>query len=264
MKPLNFRLQVAEPAHYDDLNRIWSLVYQGVLPTEPLQAPDENEVYYLGLLNDQPASAAQVQNFRVHRGESVISCGGVAGVATLTEYRQTGAATAFIEALLPEMASRGHVISSLYAFKESYYRKFGYETCGWRWKISCPQSRFPRPSVTLPVRQIAPEDVEALDGAYLPFIAARSGSCVRSLADWKHRLGKKTPMIYAVGDPVEGYFWGSMEQFWGDLTIGEMAWGTKRGYESLLGVMAGMGSNQSRIIWNEPPDSPFRSEEHTF
>ncbi len=260
MKPLDFQVQLAGPAEYEELNHIWSWVYTGAAVTEPLDPPEDTEKFYLGRLNGKPVSACQVQSYRVQRGEAEMSCGGVAAVATLTEFRQTGAAGAFMRAILHEMKETGHVISALYAFKESFYRKFGYETCGWRWKITCPQARFPRPQVTLPGRQISPEEIATMDLAYVPFIKSRSGSALRSAADWKNRLGKKVPMIYAVGDPVEGYFWGSMEQFWGDLTLGEVAWSTQRGYENILGVIAGLASNQSRIIWNEPPDSAFLAQ----
>jgi len=194
---------------------------------------------------------------QVHRGEAILACGGVAGVGTLTEHRQSGVAAAFMTQLLHEMSENGHDIAALYAYKESFYRRFGYETCGWRWKLTCPQSRFPRPASRLTVRQIDPEDVSILDEAYRRFIRRRSGSAIRRPSDWTHRLGKKAPMIYAVGDPIEGYCWGTMEQFWGDLSIGEIAWATPEAYEALLGLIAGMASNQSRIIWNEPPDSPF-------
>lgn len=53
--------------------------------------------------------------------------GGIGGVGTLPEYRESGAVRAIFEKLLPEAYRRGEVISALYPFSHAFYRKFGYE-----------------------------------------------------------------------------------------------------------------------------------------
>lgn len=68
-----------------------------------------------------------------HRFESFLDGnlvwnGGIGGVSTLPEYRNTGAVRAIFSKLLPEAYRNGEVISTLYPFNHAFYRKFGYET----------------------------------------------------------------------------------------------------------------------------------------
>ena len=64
-------------------------------------------------------------------GKTVVN-GGIGGVSTLPEYRNSGAIRRIFETLLPEARRRGEVISTLYPFSHAFYRKFGYETVCWR------------------------------------------------------------------------------------------------------------------------------------
>ncbi len=57
-----------------------------------------------------------------------ISNGGIGGVSTLPEYRETGAVRAIFSSLLPDAYRSGEVISTLFPFSHTFYRKFGYET----------------------------------------------------------------------------------------------------------------------------------------
>ena len=56
-----------------------------------------------------------------------VPMGGIAGVATLPQYRRRGAIRACMNAALAEMHERGDVFSVLYPFSRAYYRQFGYE-----------------------------------------------------------------------------------------------------------------------------------------
>ena len=58
--------------------------------------------------------------------------GGIGGVSTLPEYRNTGAIRAIFEKLIPEAYRNGEVFSTLYPFSHAFYRKFGYETVCWQ------------------------------------------------------------------------------------------------------------------------------------
>jgi len=57
----------------------------------------------------------------------LVSMGGVAGVATLPQYRRRGAIRVCMNAALAEMREKGDVFSVLYPFSRAYYRQFGYE-----------------------------------------------------------------------------------------------------------------------------------------
>ncbi|MEX2243057.1 MAG: GNAT family N-acetyltransferase [Fimbriimonadaceae bacterium] len=245
------------PADADAMQSVWSWVYSLRAPTEPLDPPAGGEKWYIGLEDGTPAVACKVHGYAVARGEADLSCGGVASVATLSEHRQKGHGTRFMDEVLALMRAHGHVISSLYAFRDPFYARSGYGTCGWRWKIVCPAHRMPKTKCDLPVRQVMPAEVECLSGALTKFVRGFSGSVVRTPEQWQNRLGTKPPLIYAVGDPIEAYAWVRITEFWGNVDVGELVWTTPRGYDAILAVVRGIGHNQKTFTFMEPPDSRF-------
>ena len=62
----------------------------------------------------------------------IVANGGIGGVSTLPEYRNTGAIRKIFEKLIPDAYRNGEVFSTLYPFSHAFYRKFGYETVCWR------------------------------------------------------------------------------------------------------------------------------------
>lgn len=63
--------------------------------------------------------------------------GGIGAVSTLPEYRNRGVIREIFQKLLPEAYQRGEVISTLYPFNHSFYRKFGYDTVCYRNQYKC-------------------------------------------------------------------------------------------------------------------------------
>ena len=87
-----------------------------------------------GAFNDNNTLMARVINnhFDFYVDGTAVKAGGIGAVATLPEYRNSGAIRAIFKDLLPEAYANGEVISALYPFKHEFYRKFGYETViGW-------------------------------------------------------------------------------------------------------------------------------------
>jgi len=242
-----------------DLVSVLSWVYSGQPPTPDWMKPRVDSRDFVAYVDGKPASACRVHGYRLARGDSDILCGGVASVGTLAEHRQSGVGSELMKGILRDMREQGQVMAALYAYKEAYYRRLGYEVCGWRWQIRCPQARLPKLKCTLPVRRIDAADVQVLDEAYVPFIRRMSGANLRTPYQWQIRMGSRAPMIYAVGDPIEAYAWVSLDGFWKDIQVGEMAWTSKESYESILAVLAGLCSNQEALVWSEPPLSPFMS-----
>ncbi|MBX3112886.1 MAG: GNAT family N-acetyltransferase [Fimbriimonadaceae bacterium] len=253
-------MHLADERHYDALNHIWAHVYGDGDTSEALDPPGEGTSFWIGYCDDTPAWAAQVHTYQIVRRPwpFTLKCAGVAAVATLVEHRNSGLAQHCMHQLLLEARSAGFDVSMLYAYRDSFYRKVGYAACGWRWRIKVPATRMPKTESVLTARQVRPEDAETVLGpCHRQFIETFSGSSRRDAVDWKDRLGKKPPFIYAVGDPVEAYFWARPQGFWNELEIGEFAWSTRRGYNAALAVVRGMANNQTHVIWNEPPRSPY-------
>lgn len=235
----------------------WSWAFRHKAPEEPFEGPDEGEKWLLAELGGAPVSMCAVYDYQVRRADAVLSCGGVAGVATPPEHRQKGYGSQFMRDVLRTMRDDGHMVTSLYAFRDPFYAKLGYATCGWRWKIVCPSERLPHLRSDLPVRQLDAAEVFELDGVYSKFSRPLAGSVVRTEKQWKDRMGKTPPMIYAIGDPIEAYAWAKITDFWANVEIGECAWSTPRGYDAVLALFRSLAHNQKSVTWCEPPQSPF-------
>jgi predicted acetyltransferase len=244
----------------DAFYRVMRVVYRGGDRTGPEDWPQaEDETRFIAEGQVGAAGAFTVEHLRLTCRGAVLAAGGVAAVGVLPEYRHQGVGRSMMIDALAHMREREYVLAALYGFRNSYYRRFGYEVAGRRWQIVCPQHRLPRLATELPVRQVEPDEIEVVVPCYEAFARRLSGSNLRTRAQWRRRLGKRPPLIYAVGaDAIEAYAWSSAEGgFWDDLRIGEFCWSTPRGYGSMLAVLTGLCANRSSLTWYEPSASPF-------
>lgn len=238
-----------------EVNHVWSQVYGFTADDVDLATTKH---FYLGRVDGEPAFGVSVPEYQIQvRGKSVKSAA-VGAVGVLGRFRNSGAGTRFMRLLDQELQKQEFDLGLLYGFREPFYRRVGYEHCGWRWKVQCPAHRMPNLAQELPVHQVDPEKAaEVLDGCYSKFIQGFSGSTRRTPKLWEKRLGRKPPVIYALGDPVEAYFWCDIPGFWDNLEIGEFAWSTDRGYRSALALIRGLVINKTSATWCEPDPSPF-------
>ena len=247
----------AEPEDYPQTLRIWRKVYgDDIFPDERLE-PLKFHRFVIGFFDGAPAFASIVCDYPTFWRGHVVRCAGVAAVATLPEFRGSGIGQKMMDGLVGLCRDADYEISSLYGFREPFYRKSGYESCGWRWRVTCPADQLPKVGGDLPIREIAPSEIGLVDDCYQEFASRFNGSCERTSAHWERRLGKKPPQIYAVGDPIEGYLWCNPHGFWNPMEIGEIAWTTAHGYESLLGLIRTLAINKGKVSWCEPPSSGF-------
>lgn len=242
----------------EDLARVLSVVYRRGEAISSEDILKETERGYLAFDNGAAVAGFVNTPMVVNRGAAELSCAGVAGVAVLPEARHRQVGSSMMEWSLGELRQEGHLLSSLYAFREPFYRKFGYEVVGFRRQISVPGNRLPSLKPELPIRSISPSDIALLDPVYRTFISTRTGANLRQPWQWRNRMGERPPMIYAAGDPIEAYAWVSMEgTFWDDVKVGEFAWTTPRGYRSMLATLVGLCINRGSLIFHEPSDGPY-------
>lgn len=247
----------AEPADFPLALRIWQKVYGADIFPEERMVPLSFQRFVIGFVDGVPGFAAVVCDYPTFWQKQVVPCAGIAAVATLPEYRGGGIGQRMMDGVVGLCRDAGYEISSLYGFREPFYRKSGYEACGWRWQAKVPVDQMPCVGGDLVIREIDASDVFALNACYQDFAQRFNGSCDRTLEHWKRRLGKKPAQIYAVGDPIEGYLWCNPHGFWNELEVGEIAWTSVRCYESLLGLMRSLAINKSTVSWCEPPESGF-------
>lgn len=248
-------VQLATEAQYEAFAKVWADVYG---PGWDERNHPHPHPFYLGTVDEEPAFAVSIEEYNVHVRGQFFKAAAVGGVATLGHFRNTGVGTQCLHLLDKVCAEREFDLGLLYGFREPFYRNVGYEHSGWRWKIRAESHRLPKLKQTLPARQIPSETAHAvLQNCHTEFIKTFNGTAIRTPLLWKRRLGKVPPVIYALGDPVEAYFWCNIQGFWDELEIGEFAWSTPRGYESALALIRSLVINKLAATWCEPPFSPF-------
>ncbi len=225
--------------------------------------PVEEQVYrsatpYVAEMDGRVVGTFVVMDMESTRGSAATwKTGGIAGVAVLPEFRQSGVGSAMMTWAIQEMRRQGYILASLYAFRESYYRRFGYENCGMKLKITCPNHRLPSLRANLPIRRLNSDQYALVQDCYEGFARKYSGMNTRKNMHWG-RIVNDSRHIYAAGDPVEAYAIVEHDvAFWEDQAIVEVIWNTQAGYESILSVLAGTAINKTNLIWHEPSDSPF-------
>jgi predicted acetyltransferase len=197
------------------------------------------------------------------REAALLNHGGVAGVAVLPEFRRSGVGSIMMARAIRLMREQGQAIGSLYGFRESWYRKLGYEVCGKRIQVVCPTHRLPKVQDSgLSVRRLEPADWPLIQPCFEAWAYARSGMSLRTPLLWERFLNEHKPnAIYAAGDPVEGYVALSHQvAFWAEQRLSEVVWSTERGYRSCLETIHQLGINKSAMAWYEPSDSPFAAQ----
>lgn len=190
-----------------------------------------------------------------------LPCGGIQAVAVRPEARRSGLASAMMRFAMGEMRRQGYAISSLYGFRESFYRRLGWEVCGVRYKITCPSARLPATGVEMPVREVlGDEPWKEVEHVYDAFASRYSGMNRRSPRQWKHvmRGTGGQARVYAIGEPIEAYCVLHITgDFWDEQPLSQVAWSTPEGYRAILTFLRSVAANKTAISWFEPGDSPL-------
>jgi len=242
------------------IHEIWSLTYNDGQPMEPGKSFRHCE-HFAGLSDGQVAGAFGVMPMTATRGEAILNSAGVLGVAVAPDKRRTGMGQAMMRYGLRHWRERGFELAGLYAFRETYYRRFGYEAVGTRYRISVDAAAFPKVKTSLPIRRMGMGDVETIRSCYESFAHRRSGLNLRPDKQWERILNPESNRtLYVAGDPAEAYAVVQHKvDFWVEQQIAELVWSSRRGYETILGLLASIAMNKSKMIWVEPTDSPFRA-----
>ena len=179
----------------------------------------------------------------------------------MTHIHNSGVGSEMLRKAIHDYYDKGYELMHLYPFRESWYRRFGYEVCGVRYKIKVDSAKFPRVAGSLPVHQYGVEGVEKIRQCYETFAHRRSGLNLRHEGQWERLLPRESNRtIYTAGNPVEAYaIVQHKTDFWINQDIIEFVWTSREGYESILAVLRAIGKNKSSVTWFEPSDSPYRT-----
>lgn len=250
-----------EPRDREGFARVRSLTYRGgeaVDPTEDLLKDDCRG--YVAEMNGQIVGAYTALDMTCNVDGTHLPCAGVAAVAVNPELRKSGVGSELLTQGLRLMKEDGFAFASLYAFRETYYRRFGYEVCGGRFLITVPGHRLPKVDSDLPVRLASDDELPGLiEPIYRKFARRWNGMNERTPRMWWRTLGGDTRFkVYVMGDPAEAYAVVRLRfDFWEAQEVKEVAWASERGYRAILGLFSRLGINKSEVAWNEPTASPF-------
>jgi predicted acetyltransferase len=244
----------------DELLRLWSIAFRSGREMESdFEVVDHNSVY-VASDNGRLVGGFTVEHMTASCRGADLRCGGVAAVAILPESRRAGVGAEMMRFALERMKSDRYDLSSLYPYREGYYRRLGYEVCGRRTMLSVPGEKLPRPDSDLTVRTLTPGSWDGLPDVYAAFAERYAGMHKRTEREWKAltKPADPAPLIFAVGSPAEAYVVIRQPgEFWGETSVTEICWATRAGYLGALGVLARFGINRSKVSWYEPSDSPF-------
>jgi predicted acetyltransferase len=113
----------------------------------------------------------------------------LAAVAVVPEFRRRGVADALLVGLHRQMKRRGEALSMLYAFRMSFYRKFGYGVVEWADHVRVTPSRLPASPLRKNVRNLdRPDDEAMVRRLYEKSRALGTGAFVRQESWWRIRV----------------------------------------------------------------------------
>lgn len=242
-----------------------SLTYRGgepVGPEEELLRPDC--FGYVAESEDKVVGAFTAIDFRSVFWSSELRCAGVCAVAVNPEVRKSGVGSGLMRQGLRLMKEQGFSLATLYAFRETYYRKFGYEVVGRRMRLKVPEHRMPHVGSQLEVRQLVGDAWREIVPCYNAFARRYNGCNIRRDEQWWRVLGGDTPLaVFAAGDPVQSYVLVRLDGgFWKEHEIKEVVASSGEGYRAILSFLSGIGINKTHLSWLEPGDSPFLASYH--
>ncbi|MBX3097048.1 MAG: GNAT family N-acetyltransferase [Fimbriimonadaceae bacterium] len=214
---------------------------------------------YVGLIDGEGAAVCQVFDFSATRGEADFSLGGIGLVGVHPNHRRSGVGQRMMREVLQICADEGKVMAGLYAFRDPFYRKMQFATCGWVWEITCPVDRMPETGSALPVHQASDSDWPQIAALHERWVRQRSLGVHRTPALWDRRRKQSSPGRYVFGNPAEGYAFVKHGGFWGTIQVGEFVYTTKAAYDTGIALFRSLAINNNEVVWLEPSDSPFLS-----
>jgi predicted acetyltransferase len=194
-------------------------------------------------------------------GGNSVPAWGVAGVAVRPELRSHGRAVELMRRLLLEMHAAGVAISPLYPATRTLYQKLGWDIAGTRLLYELEPARIPfsaRPQSLTPISDVD----EEIHRRYRLSARHHNGHLDRNAQIWSRitQAAAESPLCgYLAGDA--GYILftqqRSPDQWPYEIFVRDIVSGSPQGLRSLISLLAGHGTQVSRIILPAAPDSPL-------
>jgi predicted acetyltransferase len=232
---------------------------RNVYQNNPYLAADDTLVATIG---GRIAGHASGYRFTMGLAGRDVPVRGIAAVAVVPEFRRRGVADALMVGLHRQMRRRGEALSMLYAFRMSFYRKFGYGVVEWADHLRVAPARLPASPLRKHVRYLNRPDDEALvRRVYEKSRALGTGAFVREDAWWQIRIWPranegvvyvdprtKRPQGYALYDvPAEPPYPRQQAQ------VKELIALTPDAFRGLIGYFEALGDQYRMLELTLPP-----------
>ena len=196
------------------------------------------------------------------RGQK-IPLAGVGSVAVSPEHRRRGVAESLMRSALREMRQRGNAFSLLYAFRGSFYRKFGYGVIEHVQQIAMSPANLPPSDEMRRVRRLMLPDRPAVQTLYERVASQGHWALERRREWWNERLWTY-PGDWIVYEgkrrgQIEGYLHYEADASQGPfrlaLTLDEFVAASPEAHLGLVGYLASLSDQVNEIHFAAPADN---------
>ena len=249
---------VMSQAFYYDCENEYKLVEKGKFRYED----------FLGAFDDTGKLMAVVQclpHFMWLDGVSV-QCGSIANVASLPEGRRGGIVRKIMKLLCDKMYEDGYVMSYLYPFSHSYYRKFGYEFCYNAEVFRASPKELLDIEFKGEAKQFMPGEKGTDPGdiieIYNTFASRFNIMLDRDAWQWELKLEHdpvltktRTYIVYGEDKKADAYFTYTYDRQGNSttLTIRDMAWTDNDGMYNMFAFWGKFFGNVIKVVFDVPP-----------
>jgi predicted acetyltransferase len=187
---------------------------------------------------------------------------GIGSVCVSPEHRRQGVAEALMRSALREMRQAGQAFSSLYAWRGSYYRKFGYGVTEVVHQLAISPSILPASTETRWVRRSMLPDRPAVEALYERVAQQGHFALHRTHEWWTQRLWTY-PGDWVVYEgkrrgQIEGYLYYETDTTHGPfklaMTLSEFVAATPAAHRGLVGYLASLADQVNEIHHAAPAD----------
>jgi len=211
-------------------------------------------------------------DFRMRLDGKLVRVDGVAAVAVDLTARRQGVADALVRRSLADARERDVPASFLYAFRPSFYRRFGYAPVEMGHLLFVRPRDLPDSPERVHVRRYRDEDLPEIDRCYRAATAGMTGPIERSDMWWRVRAlreGQDRVVFDAGRGKIEGYVLAMLAEQapLGKrvLRVQELMASTRRARRGLLGWLSALADEFSSIEASLPADGswlPFLRDPH--
>ena len=196
-----------------------------------------------------------------------VQCGGIGNVASLPEGRRGGAIRKMMKLMCDNMYDDGYVLSFLYPFSHTYYRKFGYELCCEKSVLGASPEDLLAHEFKGQAKQFEPGEEGTDPGEiieiYNTFASHLNLMLDRDAWQWEPKLEQdpvesktRTYVIYGEDEKASAYFTYVYDRQGNrtELTIRDIAWADVDGMYNLFAFIGKLYGNVKKVTFDIPPN----------